>query len=380
MIKKAQQAKDMYEKSVKEEDDMMNQLIAEYENALGDSNKPTIGPNGKPLITTLTDFQKGTIKAEDSNGNPITVPGGFKVRVDLGDTVQKGVVIEDKNENQFVWIPVSNTNGNGSNPVIKDDGSKVEITLGRYSFNETSGNAEVQQLAINYTQTATIQSYYQESNRYQVSNGKEGTDGTNTTAKDLSSFITSANDNHGYYLARYEASYGSARLTAEGEKYTIASKPSTKVPPTEELVVITKSKGLLFSNVTQKEAATVSQDMYNGDQYVESDLTNSYAWDTAIVYIQAMGHNGYANKIDGNGELKNTGETGDVKCNIYDMSGNCFEWVTETSSNKTSTYAYPCTIRGGAYTNDSYKTSSRYYGTAIINSPYTAFRPIIYNK
>ncbi len=42
--------------------------------------------------------------------------------------------------------------------------------------------------------------------------------------------------------------------------------------------------------------------MYKKDSSVgvESDLVNSYAWDTAIVYIQAMGNGNenYANKSE----------------------------------------------------------------------------------
>lgn len=92
--------------------------------------------------------------------------------------------------------------------------------------------------------------------------------------------------------------------------------------------------------------ALVSQNMYKNDKYVESDLINSYAWDTAIVYIQAMGNANYANQTDENGILKNTGSTGDEKCKIFDMTGNTREWTTEYSTYTDSSGAYPCTRRG----------------------------------
>ena len=71
---------------------------------------PTTGPNGKPLVETLTEIQtENNVEAEDKYGNPVVVPKGFKVVVDEttnnATTVAEGIVIEDINGNQFVWIP-----------------------------------------------------------------------------------------------------------------------------------------------------------------------------------------------------------------------------------------------------------------------------------
>ena len=67
--------------------------------------------------------------------------------------------------------------------------------------------------------------------------------------------------------------------------------------------------------------------MYNTtNDKVTSDLINSYAWDTAIVFIEKCGTNGnYANKKDGNGTLKTTGNNSDEQCKINDMEGNILE-------------------------------------------------------
>ncbi len=48
-----------------------------------------------------------TTTIKDSSGNKVTIPGGFKVTQDSGNNVSEGVVIEDANGNQFVWIPVN---------------------------------------------------------------------------------------------------------------------------------------------------------------------------------------------------------------------------------------------------------------------------------
>ena len=61
------------------------------------------------------------------------IPKGFKVTND-GKTIPEGVVIEDANENQFVWIPVGT--------VHKDSNLENDITikLGRYTFDRNTGN------------------------------------------------------------------------------------------------------------------------------------------------------------------------------------------------------------------------------------------------
>lgn len=120
--------------------------------------------------------------------------------------------------------------------------------------------------------------------------------------------------------------------------------------------------------------------MYKNDKYVESDLINSYAWDTAIVYIQAMGNANYANQTDGNGTLKNTGSTGDEKCKIFDMAGNELEWTTEYGTYTSNGGAYPCTRRGGSYYYPSFYTSSRSHSHAAYSIDYISFRSLLYVK
>ena len=138
--------------------------------------------------------------------------------------------------------------------------------------------------------------------------------------------------------------------------------------------------GTLWNDITQPQAALVSQNMYKNDSYVESDLINSYAWDTAIVYIQAMGNENYANQTDGNGTLKNTGSTGDEKCKIFDMARNTMEWTTEYSTSTGSSIASPCTGRGGYYSYSDFYTSMRYYNNATFSFNSFSFRPLLYVK
>jgi formylglycine-generating enzyme required for sulfatase activity len=88
----------------------------------------------------------------------------------------------------------------------------------------------------------------------------------------------------------------------------------------------------------------------------------------------------YANKTGGNGTLKNTGETGDKICNIFDMAANLLEWTTEYSTNTNSSRAYPCIVRGGGYDYNILYTANRNYDDAIDNGSIIGFRVSLYIK
>ena len=313
---------------------------------------------------------------EDTNGNLIKVPKGFKIAADSGLNVTEGIVIEDNDikegvgnnrGNQYVWIPV----GNG---IKKSDGTIVDITLGRYTFangtsdKDTKGNVLakgtpiLKQDAENYTQEVAI-SYdnkrYKELATSRVGVASNGTDGLNTTALNLKGFVDSVKANGGYYIARYEASYGTD------------GKANSKVSNSYSGSNV---EGKLWNNITQINAATVSRNLYTG---VNSDLINSYAWDTAIVYIQNFsGDTDYSRQNSLNTSLANTGVNNDEKCKINDMASNTMEWTTEYCTYTDSSHAYPCASRGGSYS--SYYTYGRAYYYAEFSYDHVSFRCALY--
>ena len=124
--------------------------------------------------------------------------------------------------------------------------------------------------------------------------------------------------------------------------------------------------------------------MYNNDSSVgvESDLVNSYAWDTAIVFIQAMGNGNenYANKESVNSSRANTGTIGDEVCNIHDMASNYCEWNTEYSTDTYRSYAYPCVNRGCDIDRAGDYTASRHISFATNKNTTVSFRPLLYVK
>ena len=404
LIQKAEQASQMQANAEAADSEAMDELDKYLGQTLGE-----LGPNGKVLVTKVTSTEHTGISAEDKLGNLVYIPGGFKVASDSGKTVQEGIVIEDDDGNQFVWVPVSNISHDGSNKIKieNEDGttSEVEITLGRYTFDTTTGAETKVQYASKYAATTleavtagTVTSYragsfFYELTDFRESNQVSSTTGTNATAKDLAGFIESVEEKQGYYLARYEASYSSGSIFGVGDDetyYKPASKVSTVAtqdswtPYTSEDF---STEGYLWNFITQGNASIACRQMYYGNNYVESDLVNSYAWDTAIVYIQAMGNENYANQKDENGTLYNAGDTtiNDQKCKIFNMASNCAEWTTEyymySGGGSGSSSPKPiCTVRGGCYSGSNFYTSVRNGTYATDSYPLYGFRPLLYCK
>ena len=316
IINKSIEAANRMNNLVKEDETELNELLNELNETM-DSNwnsnieipEPEPGP---PTIEDTTGIQEETVQVEDDYGNKVTIPKGFEVVEEEGTTVPEGIVIQDKDGNQFVWIPVGR--------VYKDNtGTNYsDIQLGRYSFNKTNGTPTPVQYAYteanpeNYKQLTAVTEDYGGTACYEYATranpdgiDSAGTNALNAIAKDLEGFVNSVKENNGYYLARYEASYGSGTSVAN---YKPLSKISTSVNDINELNM-KYVVGHLWVNAKQIEAAKICRNMYNNDESVgvESDLTNSYAWDTAIVFIQEMENSNYANKAVENRMFMNTG-------------------------------------------------------------------------
>ena len=354
IITMARQGKENTELAQKQEQESLN--ILQY--TLETGNIVLTDKTVEDMKTEATYMTTNT-QIKDNKGNTLVIPAGFKIASDSGINVADGIVIEDKDisldgkgeqrGNQFVWVPVSNINEDGSGKIIKTDGMQVEITLGRYTFAE-DGEETLVQSAENYEAETVLVTYYQELVEARIANGSGGLDATNTTAKDLKGFIDSVQINHGYYIARYEASYKDGEVPY--------SKISTGTPANTASTAITT--GMLWNYITQPEAAQAARKMYEGSSF-ESDLINSYAWDTAVVYIQkCSGDTDYSRQSSLNSVLANTGVNGDERCKINDMASNIRERTTEYSSIIDGTVATAGVISGGLYTSSN--TGTTYAG------------------
>ena len=383
IIKRAKDAQNKMDQATQNDLDSINELNNWIDGKTnGTTGGGTTGGDANPSTTSKISTLVGTVvdkntKAEDAYGNKITIPKGFKVLAHgtaagsatytySGDNipaVQDGIVIENGTDgNQFVWVPVG---------TIKNKNNTTStITLGRYSsFTATNGIYTPAQVASveNCTQTVTIGGNFQELSTSREGNSAEDSTAQNATARNLKEFISTTLSNGGYYIARFEASGTASKIT---------SKYNQKV----------------LVDITQPNAAKLAREMYeevkeNNELVYASDLVNSYAWDTAIVFIQTYsGKTDYAshNESITTKAFTATGKNNDKYCNIFDMSGNASEWTTEYSTNSDGSIFNPCVLRGGYYDTDGGRahdcTSDRGIDYTIISYSNLGLRPLLYVK
>ena len=324
--------------------------------------KYTITKNGElkeNKVMKMADAQGKVLSAMETStvvdkyGNEIKVPAGFKITTDA-DNVTQGIVIEDVSANdntskgnQFVWIPVGDVYT--TEDKVKTEENTKKIELARCIFKE---NGTVDE---NLTKTKAT-------DQLRISEG--ATDYYTEDANLDTTFVKSAKENKGYYIGRYEA----------GDSST-STERSTDVGGT----LVCKSGQQVYNYITKENSKTKSEKMYENKSF-KSDLINSFAWDTAIVFEQIFDDRIKTSdtkvcslQTSLNSSLETTGASGDKICNIYDMASNYWEWTTEAHVNGTS-----CVFRGEISTaNDGPYTSSRLQnieGAFLSNS----FRPILY--
>ena len=307
--------------------DKASNFIEDYMNGNGGSGNNTQGGGSGTggETTTVGDLKPGageevtildeTTEVEDGLENKVVIPGGFGIASDSGTNVEDGIVIEDEDGNQFVWIPVS--------VLDEETGEKTPI-------HTSTGDIIIDYTRIDFGEQYGSYSYYSE---------EMPTDE-----------IESVNANGGYYIGRYEAGDGSSTDFRNGA--------------TDGTVVIKKDQ-VPYNYIKKFDAQTKAEgmDTVQGYTTATTKLVSSYAWDTALDFIQkANSNNDYSDYATSSQEgnystvINRTGHTTAVS-NIYDMGGSLWEYTTERYSND----FYPNVKRGGCYGYNDYADSPAGY-------------------
>ena len=274
---------------------------------------------------TAKDYVAANVEVTYPDGN-VWVPEGFRISTDSAEKVQGGVVIEDKDLNQFVWIPVA-TISDYKRRAYSDDVETTEIdaATGSVKINLSSSSKFYFTEALQEDERKSVETY------------------------------------KGFYIGRYEA----------GDKESTEDKtmrPDSYYPNgnTSKTVVI-KANQAPYNYVTRTQAVSLAEGFATKQGYkAKTKLVSSYAWDTAIAFMQKVNSDYGSSSEEGIyfdttfsytditgasqtkesdlGVLVPTGQTTSV-CNIYDMGGNVEEWTTESFSDTLSPFA----LRGGSY-------------------------------
>ncbi len=300
---------------------------------------------GKTFIEDITTIQKDNTKAEDKYGNIVIVPKGFKVVISEGTTVPEGIVIEDSNHNQFVWIPTGSYK-------VDESGTTKTNDLTRREWGTTKDVVK---------EPTPITGDDEASGRFGNIYFGEG-DSRSIAHDSIGKFLDSAKPaseggNGGFYIGRYEQGKGN----------------------------VCKAGVNAYVSITRDTAKAQAEAMYKDkEKYgVTSELISSYAWDTALNFICQNSKHGYklaTTTSDTYGNI-GTGSVGqrvtgnypaDCYSNIYDFLGNCYEWTTEYSSDA------PCVIRGGCYYEGGFYAASRKCDSIKTSTSFYSFRLTLY--
>ena len=322
---------------------------------------------------------------------PNYIPKGFKVGTSsLNKTIEGGLVIEDEDGNQFIWVPVKHaiydsedgTIPNNATNAAKNSSSYKPMAKYQKGYSKTSEKQYFE--GIMYTQwgpSLLYKSYamkaaddyavgartYREPSLITGSSlnyswlYKSGTDydGSSTYYKDELGFnsanefgeylnneytnmVLSVKEHGGFYIGRYETSLENNKAISKINKNPKA--------------------GITWYKFMYNQDSNINNDnQYYKSESVTSSMIWNSQWDAALNWILEGKYSDKVYTVTGNhvGSIRKTGQTGsDFMNNILDLSSNSLEWTLGAHVENARLY------RGGAY----FSGSPAY--------TYTSFRPL----
>ena len=365
---RAQNAVNVYEQAATNEQQELGKvedIMDEYLNG----NSGNQGGGGEYNTGTTVEEAKGqnkpfendtTITDSCTPANSIRVPAGFKIAEDSALTVEDGVVIEDKDGNQFVWIPAK-TEAEGGATINLEAGGTATIVYQRTDFGKQYGNYSDYSETMPSDEEASVNAwggYY--IGRFEAGD-KEATNAKMMREDYLNNQLMEYAEENGIDITNPD------NVTEEQMQKIYELMDEIR----NEKHTITIKKGQApYGNTSFPNLKSLAEgmDTVQGYTTATTKLVSSYAWDTAINFIQIKNSDYGTNSPEGNYtnsdtftytdiagdtqtgptvELIPTGQTTEVS-NIYDMGGNLYEYTTESCSYETSHYV----IRGGRYSSD----------------------------
>lgn len=261
----------------------------------------------------------------------VPIPAGFAMtNIEGENSVEDGLVIIDTNGNEYVWIPCTIDGSDGTVPYSREEAKWTIETDGSDNSRAVKDELTLLDAGVTYS-VVDIQNGINQDISQEIVN-------------QINAEKASIEKYKGFYVGRYEV----------GKENSKAVIKQDKEP---------------YAEIKWIDAYQLAKGIGGGTE-ATTYLCSSYAWDTALKYIETKteyldyGSNTskynenwtsknvvdkYGNIIKNAGESKrlNTGLTTAIY-NIYDMGGNVAEFTTELNPGTSETLV----LRGGYYGNN----------------------------
>ena len=385
ILKRATEAKEQ----TNQKNDEETEKIGGYESTIdqyvdGNGGGSGSGGSGGGTGTNFTN-----VNTSDSNPAGAVPANSTVVEADAS----KGIVIKDKNNNEWVWIEVPKT--------TVFSGLTIDTTNTLTEQNYTDIKNKLIAYATTYREGKLGQGCNWTDEWY---NGCGMTSDEYTAAyqKMLKSVYTYG----GFWIGRYEAGIEGTTTETTNARTSSSARISIETSPK----AISQKDAIPYNYVYCSEAQALAKEMTPNSNYTSS-LMFGIQWDLVCKYLEVKGKLGTANiNSDSSawGNYSNVGRTissdkakkgsswtsitgtkpassvlltagasdDTKKMNIYDFAGNEWEWTLE----KTSDSSYPCASRGGGYLGSGSNTPASYrvYRNTTSSFYNVGFRPTLY--
>ena len=357
-------------------------------------------------LETFTSTYTETASFKDAEGNIAYIPAGFKrATSSITNKVSTGLVIEDENENQYVWIPVKHAIYNSIDGTIPNTAANAKLNSSSYKpmakyqsgYNPKSEDQYFEGIVYNkwsasykwgaYAQRAA-NAYALGNNSYREPTLVTGSDSNLswisvagnqydavrytelsslgiTSPGDMGRYINdsfteavqSIDEYGGFYIGRYETSIFTNAGENNYSKGTIVGSKKDQTP----------MASINWYKMYLTQDSNYENNPYHSSYSVRSQMIWGSEWDATLNYILEGTDSKKVYSIIGNRTRarKNTAQFGsDILNNIFDLSSNVLERTQEGYGTAYRSY------RGGYHSNNGVAYTRGTYAPTSSNANY----------
>ena len=416
ILKRATEAKEQ----TNQKNDEETEKIGGYESTIDQYVDGNGGGSGGGTGTNFTN-----VNTSDSNPAGAVPANSTVVEADAN----KGIVIKDKNNNEWVWIEVPKTTVfsgltiDTTNTLTDQNYTDIKNKLIAYATTYREGKAGQGRNWTDEWYAKDGSTLVTASTSNLTETQKALTNGCGLTYDEYKTayqkMLKSVYTYGGFWIGRYEAGIEGTTTETTNARTSSSTRISIETSPK----AISQKDAIPYNYVYCSEAQALAKEMTPNSNYTSS-LMFGIQWDLVCNFLEVKGklstadinsnstswgnynnakienitsgkyavYNGSSlgtwttisgsyTKQDSGNDYRTLLSTGisdyTKKMNIYDFAGNEYEWTLEHA---TSDSNYPCAFRGGSYgsTGSSIPASSRNLSSTTNSGTDIGFRPTLY--